>query len=662
MRRSPPCAGVRPDLVLSDVMMPQLDGFGLLGEIRRDPALQKVPVVLVSARAGEEAKIEGLDAGADDYLVKPFAARELLARVSANLKMAQLRTEIAQELRARTTELETVLETVPTAVWFTYDRDASTVWGNRLAGRLLRVPQGNPPLTAPQSERPHHFRLLRDGVALDATMQPLQRAARGEDVPSEELEVAFDDGTSVFLLIQAKPLRDADDRPIGAVGAAVDITDRRMAERAVQQLNETLELRVQERTNELAAANRQLLTELEERERVEETLRQMQRLEAIGQLTSGVAHDFNNLLTVVLGNIGFLERGLPAMDEKLSLRLGYMRTAAERGATLTAQLLAFSRRQRLEPKPVDLNTAVGGMRDLLQSTMGGTVRIETVLRPELWPALVDPAQIELVVLNLAINARDAMQVGGTVTIETDNAILGAPQRPEEPAAGEYVMVAVTDTGSGMSEVIRAKAFEPFFTTKEIGKGSGLGLSQVLGFAKQSGGGVGIDTRVGEGSSVRVYLPRATAAVSSLAGRGLDGRSQPAVIATATVLVVDDDDGVREVTASTLRDAGYTVHEAGSGGAALELLEHSQRIDVVLVDFAMPGMNGSELARHIRGKFPPLQILFVTGYADTQALAEVGEDNIIRKPFLEGELERKVRMALARQLVAGPDGRRRAAGT
>jgi CheY-like chemotaxis protein len=214
----------------------------------------------------------------------------------------------------------------------------------------------------------------------------------------------------------------------------------------------------------------------------------------------------------------------------------------------------------------------------------------------------------------------------------------------------------------MSEVIRAKAFEPFFTTKEIGKGSGLGLSQVLGFAKQSGGGVGIDTRVGQGTSVRVYLPRATSAVSSQDGRDLDGRSQPAVIATATVLVVDDDDGVREVTASTLRDAGYMVHEAGSGGAALELLERSQRIDVVLVDFAMPGMNGSELARHIRGKFPPLQILFVTGYADTQALAEVGEDNIIRKPFLEGELERKVRMALARQLAAGPDERRRAAAT
>ncbi len=261
-----------------------------------------------------------------------------------------------------------------------------------------------------------------------------------------------------------------------------------------RRLNEELESRVAERTTELATTNHRLLDQIREREGVKSTLRQMQRLEAVGQLTSGVAHDFNNLLTVVLGNIGFVEKDIAAagLDGKIAQRLGYMRSAAERGAKLTDQLLSFSRRQRLEPRPLDLNETVVGMRDLLQSTMGGTTQIETRLQRGLWSAMVDPTQLELAVLNLAINARDAMQVGGSLTVETKNATLGPPLSPEEPPAGEYVGVGVNDTGSGMTEEVRAKVFEPFFTTKEIGKGSGLGLSQVLGFAKQSGGGVRIE--------------------------------------------------------------------------------------------------------------------------------------------------------------------------
>ncbi|HSQ19760.1 MAG TPA: histidine kinase dimerization/phospho-acceptor domain-containing protein, partial [Blastocatellia bacterium] len=220
----------------------------------------------------------------------------------------------------------------------------------------------------------------------------------------------------------------------------------RSAEADLRRLNETLEARVQERTAELAATNWQLVAQIEEREKVESTLRQMQRLEAIGQLTSGVAHDFNNLLTVVLGNIGFIEKSV-SQDAKLKKRLSHMRLAAERGAKLTSQLLAFSRRQRLEPEPFDLNKSVGNMHDLLQSTLGGGIEINTEFSAGLWPALADPAQIELVVLNLVINARDAMHDRGIVTIETANARIGPPEKPEEPAAGEYVMIAVTDTGS-----------------------------------------------------------------------------------------------------------------------------------------------------------------------------------------------------------------------
>jgi signal transduction histidine kinase len=258
-------------------------------------------------------------------------------------------------------------------------------------------------------------------------------------------------------------------------------------------LNEELEFRVNERTAELAATNRQLLSQIEEREKIESTLRQMQRLEAVGQLTSGVAHDFNNLLTVVLGNLEFVERRIATVsgiNGDVAQRLGNMRTATERGAKLTDQLLSFSRSQRLEPKSLDLNEIVAGMRDLLQSTIGGTITIDTRLDETLWSALVDPTQLELAVLNLAINARDAMDVGGHLLVKTANVTVEHPTYPEEPPAGDYVAVCVSDNGSGMSGEVRQKAFEPFFTTKEVGKGSGLGLSQVLGFAKQSGGGCG----------------------------------------------------------------------------------------------------------------------------------------------------------------------------
>jgi len=412
-------------------------------------------------------------------------------------------------------------------------------------------------------------------------------------------------------------------------------------------LNEDLESRVDERTAELAAANRQLLGQIQERERVESTLRQMQRLEAVGQLTSGVAHDFNNLLTVVLGNIGFVERGLAAagVDGRLAQRIGYMRTAAERGAKLTDQLLSFSRRQRLEPRSLDLNETIAGMRDLLQSTMGGSIHIETMLKHGLWCALVDPTQLELAVLNLAINARDAMEVGGTLKVEIENVTLGPATYPEEPPAGDYVSIRVSDSGTGMPEEIRAKVFEPFFTTKEPGKGSGLGLSQVLGFAKQSGGGVRIDSRVGEGTSVYVYLPRA-------GGERVDERpvaariSAAGAFAGASILLVDDDNAVREVTRAMLHELGYAVREAGSGGAALDVLAREPKIDLMIVDFAMPGMNGAEVARQAQARRPSLPILFVTGFSDRSRMAGVDETHILAKPFVYDELASKVRFCLA----------------
>jgi len=419
-----------------------------------------------------------------------------------------------------------------------------------------------------------------------------------------------------------------------------------------RRLNDELESHVAERTHELAAANCELLGQIEERERVEATLRQMQRLEAVGQLTAGVAHDFNNLLTVVLGNIALIEEAIAAapIDGKLAQRLSYMRAAAERGAKLTDQLLSFSRRQRLQPVALDLNEALTDMRDLMQSTIGGSIAIETRLHAGLWPALADPAQLELAVLNLAINARDAMEVGGRLTVRTANVTLGTPLFPEEPAAGEYVDVCVRDTGTGMSEEVRRKAFEPFFTTKEIGRGSGLGLSQVLGFAQQSKGGVRIESRPGKGTAVHIYLPRADADAERPA-RAISRKAAGYSTGGARLLLVDDDDAVREVTAAMLSALGYSVVEAGSGGAALDRAKRDCTIDLAIVDFAMPGMSGIELARRFKQTRPALPILFITGFVDHAVLAGIGEAEIIGKPFTSADLADKVGLALAEPVRA-----------
>jgi signal transduction histidine kinase len=399
-----------------------------------------------------------------------------------------------------------------------------------------------------------------------------------------------------------------------------------------------LERRVEERTAELAAANRQLAAQISEREKVEHALRRAQRLEAIGQLTSGVAHDFNNLLTVILGNVEHLQKRID--DPSIQRRLAMMAEASQRGASLTAQMLAFSRRQKLAPRAVDLNDTVRSMRDMLQSSIGGTVEIvEPDLAPDLWPAMIDPTQIELVILNLAINARDAMPVGGTLKISTANVTMPPPETPEQPPAGEHVMVCISDNGSGMTDEVLARAFEPFFTTKEVGKGSGLGLSQVFGLAKQSGGGVTIDTEVGRGTTIRVYLPKA-GATQDLA-RPADFERARAPRPGMVVLVVDDDEAVREVTQGVLDELGYVVLTAGSGAAALELFDSRGDIEAAILDFAMPGMNGGDVARALEARRPGMPLLFATGYASAAALADTPEDRIVLKPFRPNELADKL---------------------
>ncbi len=469
---------------------------------------------------------------------------------------------------------------------------------------------------------------------VEETFADFRRAVESRDLWHREVRMRDASGSTRWLRCEGAP-RSAgpNGEYLGYVGCNIDITESKLAADA-------LERRIDERTGELAAANRQLLSQIEERERVEETLRQVQRLEAVGQLTSGVAHDFNNLLTVVLGNLTFVERG--TSDAPTLKRLGNMRMAAERGASLVAQLLAFSRRQRLEPKAVNLSATVGGMRELLQSSMGGSVVVEMALEEDLWPALVDTTQMELIILNLAINARDAMEVGGQLKVATSNVTLHeAATRPEEPGAGDYVLVSVTDSGSGMSDEVIARVFEPFFTTKEVGKGSGLGLSQVLGFAKQSGGGVRIETREGRGTTVNVYIPRAPAERAPKARKKPPPAARSVAASVPAILLVDDDDLVREITASRLEELGYKVTQAGNGPSALLALEQNPELDLLILDFAMPGMNGAEVARAARKRRPGLPLMFLTGYADLTALGEFAVEPVLHKPFRDADLERQV---------------------
>jgi signal transduction histidine kinase len=280
----------------------------------------------------------------------------------------------------------------------------------------------------------------------------------------------------------------------------------RRAGASIRGFTRTLEQRVAERTSDLAQANEKLSNEIDERRRAEDQLARVQRMEAVGQLSGGIAHDFNNLLQAVIGNLDLAKARVT--DPKTARFLEQALAASERGAKLTGQLLAFSRKQRLEPAAIDINALVRGLADMLLTTIGGEISTDIKLNEALWPGFADATQLELIVLNLAINARDAMQGGGTITIGTDNVTLGKPERPEEPPAGDYVELAVSDNGAGMPADVLAKVFEPFFTTKEVGKGSGLGLSQVLGLTQQLGGGVRINSEPGRGTVVRVYLPRA----------------------------------------------------------------------------------------------------------------------------------------------------------
>jgi PAS domain S-box-containing protein len=468
--------------------------------------------------------------------------------------------------------------------------------------------------------------IVRQSLAGEATLEPFTLEGRYRNGKGEWR----------WLRSESQPRWGPDGAHEGFIGLAFDVTEAKSAEAALREVNETLERRVAERTADLSSALERLRAEAAERERAEEALRQAQKMEAVGQLTGGIAHDFNNLLTPILGGLEMISTRID--DVRLKRISEAALESARRGAKLTSQLLAFSRIQRLAMKPVDVNAVIANMRQILKHTIGTGIEIRTAFDPAAGRAVCDENQLENAILNLAINARDAMDGGGVLTICT--ACTEEAEGSPDLEPGAYVCVTVADTGAGMPPDILARALEPFFSTKPMGKGTGLGLAQVYGVAQQSGGTVRIESREGEGTKVHILLPHAaqgTASEGAPAGEAPEAPSEPQA-PRARILVVDDDPDVRVFLEDVLDDLGHDVSACDCGPAAIAEVGRDCP-DLLLLDFAMPGMNGAEVAREVRARCPDLPIVFVTGYAESEQLeAALGSDvKVLRKPFSVDEL-------------------------
>jgi len=418
---------------------------------------------------------------------------------------------------------------------------------------------------------------------------------------------------------------------------------------------QTLEQAVLERTQELSAAYERLKAEAAEREAAEAQLRQVQKMEAVGQLTGGIAHDFNNMLAVVVGGLDLARRRVTGDPREVEMHLDNAMEGATRAAALTRRLLAFARAEPLLPTAVDPAALVEGMLDLVDRSIGERIRVRTRFAPDSWPVRVDTNQLENAIVNLAVNARDAMDGEGEIQIDIDNAVLSDGEVGELPA-GDYVRIVVADTGGGMPPEVMERVFEPFFTTKPVGKGTGLGLSQIFGFARQSGGDVTIASTVGEGTAVSLYLPRsAQAAAGSERSASLESSAvESAVPAGQLVLVVEDDPRVSRSTVGALEELGYRPIACASGRDALDILARETSIELVITDVMMPEMTGTELVRKASALYPWIAILFVTGYVGEAGDADdlAGYD-ILRKPFTVSGLSDAVRAALSRKVSEWP---------
>ncbi|MGZ8327960.1 MAG: ATP-binding protein [Allosphingosinicella sp.] len=472
-------------------------------------------------------------------------------------------------------------------------------------------------------------------------------------------EVALDfvckNGKRLPTLVNTVQRSDQEGRPIVSLTTVFDARDRRRYEQDLLAARDSARTAAIELQRLNAELEQRIAAAVEERLSAEEALRQSQKMEAIGQLTGGVAHDFNNLLTLVIGGLDLIDRQLPSQPpgpgtDRIRRARDAAMEGARRAAKLTQHLLAFARRQPLQPKLLEINRLIREISDMLRRTLGEQVELEVVLGGGLWSVEADPVQLENALLNLGVNARDAMPAGGKLTIETHNASLDdsyVEGVPEGLRPGQYVMIAVSDTGSGMNAETQLKVFEPFFTTKEVGKGTGLGLSQVYGFVRQSGGHVRIYSEVGVGTNVKIYLPRAGAGVQAEAP---ERRVEPAALSgDEKILVVEDHEDLRAYIVGILTDLGYDVLATADGPSALAVIEKHPDLDLLLTDVVLPGgMNGRQIATEALKLRPALKILFMTGYTQNAIVHDGRLDAgvaLISKPFTYDQLGSKVRAEL-----------------
>ncbi len=609
-----------PDLILLDVVMPGLDGYQLCAQIKADPRTSGTPVIFISSADDVIDKVRAFASGGVDYIVKPFHPEEVLARIETHLALRALRLDLEARVRERTVELlelnerlqREMAEHARTAQEMTdlYNRAPCGYHSLDHQARFVRI----------NDTELHWLGYTRQEVVgklkiVDIITPECHERLRGYfatvkaggEVRNVEVDLLRKDGTIMPVLVNAIAVTDSAGRFLMSNATLIDIAARRS---------------------------------------LEQQLRHAQKLEAVGRLAGGIAHDFNNILTVIIGYSGLALDNLSPGDP-LYEPIHDIRKAGERASALTTQLLAFSRRQILRPRVFDLNAVVADMDKMLRRLIGEDVELHAVLDPELGRVRADLGQIEQVIMNLAVNARDAMPAGGKLTIRTRNFELGATpaSRPPSLAPGCYVVLAVSDTGQGIDEEVQAHIFEPFFTTKQVGTGTGLGLSTVYGIVEQSGGHIAVSTRKAGGTTFEIYLPRVDEALSAV-------EPVPALAAAhgqETILLVEDEAMVRTLSRQILETAGYTVLEASSAGEALSHCDsHAGAIDLLITDVVMPQMGGPELATRISDRRPSVPVLYVSGYTEDaivhRGALECGT-SFLQKPFRPDDLRRKVRQVL-----------------
>ncbi|MGH7514678.1 MAG: ATP-binding protein [Gemmatimonadales bacterium] len=583
-----------PDLLIADVMMPGLDGFALLEAVRGSERTRAVPVLLLSARAGEEARLDGLRAGADDYLVKPFSARELVARVESILALARVRREAEAAVRESEERYRAYIELTSDAVW------------------RIELEEPVPVSLDPdaQIDRFYAHATLAECNESMAQMYGFGSAAELVGVHLGDLLPREDQNNIEYLrrfIASGYRLADAESNEIGRDGQPRHFVNNLFGI-------------VEDGRLVRAWGSQRDITELR---RTLDRLQQLQRMESVGKLAGGIAHEVNNMMSVVLGCSDFvLQR--PDLHPAVRMDIEQVREAAERSAGITAQLLAFSRRQMLRPVPLDLNVVVHEIEPVLRRTLGESV-LELRLSP-LGAIRADRGQLQQVLLNLALNARDAMPLGGRVTIDTAEVELGDAEAAAHPEIrlrrGPYALLRMSDTGHGIDHETARHVFEPFFTTKGVGKGTGLGLSTVYGIVKQSDGYIWVDSEPGQGAAFRIYLPLVDAPVSPEA----PPPPRPSGSGRETILVVEDETMVRNMVVRGLREEGYAVLEAESGADALALLEPGgDGVSLMITDVAMAEMGGHELGQRVAERRPALPVLYMSGYP---------LDEVVRRGLLE----------------------------